>query len=711
MVIKSFYSPSNLFTAETNLMELRKYWEIICRRKWILILTILFIPMFTMAILHSLSPIYQSQAKLMVKTSFSQNELIKGLPSALGRYNFTDQDKVIGTMVEILKSGPVVQKVIEEMNLKNEKGVFFVPKKFINPNLLRLNLFYKKGVGIKGIIDTETITVTGYSNDIHEAKDIALKVVKNSLDLFSMMYKEEIEKVINLLTSRIPDVQKRLAAAEEAFTHYQTSNQVYNLSTQTSTLISEISTLETELYRIDRNLRANQDGLIATKEALSKQPEYKEAETTIESNPLIEDSKKKLYDFEFTLAKLLTDKTPEHPDIKSLRNQIETLKTVIAKEIEKTFASLVIKRNTYYDTLISNYSNLEIDILKDLANRKAILGQVDVKKMELKEIPEKERKGNDLNRGVNNLKAVYSAYLENLEAAKSAREMNLSNVIVIQPPVLLKEQSDNLYFPPKNKSIHFIMALFMGTGCGLLLVFFLEYLDDSFWSVDEIETTFNQKVIGVVPRVRKANLQVDHFQVSPFVDGIHSFITKLRLLKSEEIGKIVSVVSPSKGEGKSTVASFIAITLAKEGRKTLLIDGNMRDPAIHQIFKLSNHTGFSDYLTGVSSERGIVFPTSLTNMEVILSGSDSVSNPQWYLTPEKFNQMMDTLASGYDMIVVDTPALEKSSDALVISQNADDVIVVLEQGKTSRRKVKRSIDILTMTNKRVHWYILNKVKS
>jgi capsular exopolysaccharide synthesis family protein len=657
-----------------------------------------------------LVPVYKCEAKLKAKITPGEPQFVEDLPKGFGMFGYFDKDLVMGSMEELLKSGPVIRKVIEEMNLRDRKGNFFAPKKLINPDRMSLILFRKKGIRVDNIVDTETIQVTGYSSSPSEAKRIAENVIKHLLDLFSKMYQEEVERVIKILESRIPELNQQLRVSEKALADYQIENRAYNISTQISTLISELSTLGAELNRIDRVLTQHENNLLATKEALPKYPEFHDKEITLESNPLIVDSKKKLYAYEVSLAQKLTERTPEHPEVKMLKNEIAAMAAIISREIEKTFASQTISRNTYHDTLVENYSKAEIELVKDRATRKALLEQMALKEDMLKETPAKEKEVTALTRERDNLKKIYSSYCSNLEAAKSARLMKLSNVVVIQPPLLLDKMSENLYFPKENNGLYIVLAIGMGVVCGLFLVFLSDYLDDRIYDVQEIRDLLGKRVIGLAPRCRKRHLKANSIKTSPLAASVHHLLMNMRLYKGEEIGKSISIVSTSRGEGKSILASFMAMVLAEQGKRTLLIDGNLGNPGLHRIFNVSEEDGLRTYLTDDLNLQDLAHPTSIQNLEIIIGGDQTKARPRWYFDADKLKKALGLLTLKYDFVVLDTPALEWGGEAGILSQDTNDIVLVVEPGKNSKVRIQRSIDFFAMTKSKDLWTVINKVK-
>ena len=690
-------------------MELRRYWEIICRRKWTLIQAIVLIPLFAYIFMNVVSPIYQSKAKLWVKLNTIRQKFISNIPAEFGRLDFIETKNALATIEEILKSDAVIGKAIDEMGLKDKDGKIIRKNAFTNPNIVKL-ITQKKGVQIKLISDSEAFNIIGYSNETSEAKAIAEKVIEQFLNAVSRMYREEVEKAIKIITERMIDVESRLMAAEQAVSDYKTKNRLYNVENQTTTLISVASTVESELNSTERTLKTAKERLVAVNETLVNQPEYRKSQKTIESNPLIEDYKKQLLGLELTLAKLRTELTTEHPDVKSQINQIEAVKSVIVKEIKRTFASQNIERNSYYDELISRYCDTKIVIITNTVTIKILARQLAKKNTKLKILTAKERELTRLSKEMDNLRTIYTTFFTNLESAKAVLDMDITNAVVIQPPTLFSNLKENLRFPPENKLRQTAAVTIIGALFGIFLVFFLEYIDDRIWNSQDVENALNYKIIHTVPKVKLSDLNIEKAESSLLTDNIYTLLANMKLFKGDGFGKVISVISTAKGEGKSTLAAFVSGVLAQQGKKVVLIDGNMRDPSLHYIFNLHHKAGLANYFLHDVKIQELRCLTSISNLNVITAGTVLISNPQKYLDSDKFSELVKFLMTDHDVILLDTPANVFGSDALLISKYAQDILFVAEQGKTPIQKAKEFMVAIERANIRVTGAVLNKIQ-
>jgi capsular exopolysaccharide synthesis family protein len=597
-------------------MELRRYWEIIVRRKWTLILSVLLVPVFTAAFLKIYSPIYSSEAKIWVLLTSVEHQFVTDLPSKVGDIGFSKSDNAMGTMEEMLKSKSSIGRVIKEMGLRDKHGKNYIQADFINPNKVKL-LLQKTGVTIENTADSDVFVITGYSKDAAISREIADKVSKAFFDTFAEMYRKEARKALRAIELRRADVQNRLLVAERDLQEYKTKNELFDTSEQIKSLVSEIADLE---------------------------------------------SKKKL-DQETNIARLMIDNTPEHPDVKAAQQQLDAVKE-------------------------------QIETRRKIFNR----------------VAETDRTAADLSRKVTNLKQVYNTLAINSETARTAIEMDLSNVFEFQPATMAEQAEDNQYFPPKKKKVWILASGLLGLLLGTFFLYLHEYVDENLWSPRETESSLNLKVIGTVPLVKKSERKIENLESSRLTESIHNLVSTVKLSKGSDPGKVISLVSVSRKEGKSLLGAYIAGVMASKNRKVLLIDGNLRSPSLDNIYNVPVNKGLSDYLQGKIAFDDAVHASTRSTPDIVTSGSLPLTNPQKYLASERFSDLMKEAKARYDVIVLDTPAAKEGSDALIISKHADDIYFVVGQGKTNKQAARDFVYALERAKITVFGVLLNKVK-
>jgi capsular exopolysaccharide synthesis family protein len=221
-----------------------------------------------------------------------------------------------------------------------------------------------------------------------------------------------------------------------------------------------------------------------------------------------------------------------------------------------------------------------------------------------------------------------------------------------------------------------------GLGLGLALAFVVAFVDDRVKSAYQVEQVVGLPLIGIVPRIKKMTVPNRAQVVMNKGDALASeaFLTvhsNLRLKAKSRDSKVILVTSTRPGEGKSFVASNLALTFAKHGEKVALIDCDLRKPNVHNGFGLPNTKGVIDVCGLGTPIDDVVVRNQYPNLDILTAGGRAV-NPTNILNHETFARMIADLRGRYDRVIIDTPPLAPVSDALIISQHVDGVVFTLK---------------------------------
>jgi len=690
-------------------MELRRYWEIVCRRKWILAGTALLIPLISYCIIENATRIYETEGILLVKAKNLQTGLISNLPDGLGTLSFIDVDNAIGTIERILGSDSMAIYLIEEIDLRDRRGNLLNVDNFVNPNRLRL-LLQKKGVRVRQVADSETFSVTGYSTNPEEAAKIAEMTIAFFVDTLSEMYKESVRDAITVIEARVKDAEQSLHSREQALVDYKKEHKIFNIDTQIKTLIDEISALEAERNQTLRSLDENNNSLKTIRESsMTQKMVFKDEVTYLGEILVTADYKGELLDLETKLERQKVDLTPEHPDVKITKHQIEKIRDLLKKEITKSFASQIIERPSFYDNLSEKYGNAILSIVSLKARESVLVEQIKERRSNLARFPMLQMELQALSRKATNLEKEYNVLFSDLEKAKTAEKLNLTNSFLIHSPTLSQDIRDNLYFPPKKKAFQLIGTGIVGLFLGIFFIFLLEYLDDSIWNIRDIEEKTGTMFLGIVPKVRKKERSIRRLEGSALAEAAFNVLSSMLFVKRKKPSRTIALVSPSRKTGKSLLTAFFAGFLANQGQKVIVIDANFRSPAQHTLLGLPNHTGLSDYFLRNIEIDKIISHGPVENLDAIGCGSLRVDFPQKHLGSTRFSVLLESLAKDYDMILIDTPAHSLGNDAMLVSSLSDAVFCIVSQGETHRAVLQSFFRAAGQANIEIAGFVLNKV--
>ncbi|MBO9605738.1 MAG: CpsD/CapB family tyrosine-protein kinase [Paenibacillaceae bacterium] len=195
---------------------------------------------------------------------------------------------------------------------------------------------------------------------------------------------------------------------------------------------------------------------------------------------------------------------------------------------------------------------------------------------------------------------------------------------------------------------------------------------------------------------------------SPLTEMYRALRTKLRIIGNGQPAQVLVVTSATAGEGKSLTTANLAITFALEGKKTLIVDADMRKPALHQAFLRANRVGLASVLDESCTVSEAIRTTDIDRLQLVTAGNPLL-NPAELIGSGRMLKVVEELRGMYDVILIDCPPLLTTSEAQLLSLLADGVLLVVRSGKVKRRAVERAKSMLEQSGARLFGAVLNHV--
>ncbi len=268
-----------------------------------------------------------------------------------------------------------------------------------------------------------------------------------------------------------------------------------------------------------------------------------------------------------------------------------------------------------------------------------------------------------------------------------------------------------------------VIGALVGLFLGVLIAFLLEYLDQTIKSPADVERVLEIPVLGLIPvdpRGFRSRRDGRHRHAIPLIirsapddptsEAYRTLRTNVTFVSAEHRTlQLICVTSPGPAEGKSTTAANLAITLAQQGARTLLVDADLRRPLVHKVFNLVQEPGLTDVLVGSAALREAVRPNVIANLDV-LPGGALPPNPSELLGSEAMHRLLEQLRAQYASVIFDTPPALAVTDATVLGASADAVILVLRVGETEEAAAQRAVEMFRRVQARVAGTVLNGVE-
>lgn len=218
----------------------------------------------------------------------------------------------------------------------------------------------------------------------------------------------------------------------------------------------------------------------------------------------------------------------------------------------------------------------------------------------------------------------------------------------------------------------------------------------------------NKRKLG--NRLKKRHLITYSNADSIISDQFRTIRTNIKFLSKGDSDRVFLITSPGRGEGKSAITANLAVSMAQQKEKVLLIDANLREAVIHSIFKLSNEVGLTNVLTGKAMLDDSIYRTGIGKLEILTSGTaQNYHNPAEVLGNDRMITILNEVARAYDIVLIDAPTVLKSTETRVLANQCDGVVLVLNRGKTLLEKADEARRVLELSQSKLVGAIINKL--
>jgi len=328
----------------------------------------------------------------------------------------------------------------------------------------------------------------------------------------------------------------------------------------------------------------------------------------------------------------------------------------------------------------SNVKNIKSSLLNIKNGLQSFGSQVE---SSIKDLPGQERGYISIKRQQGIKENLYTYLLQKREQVALSYASTLTDVNVID-----KAYVDTIVWP--KKSVIYALAIILALGLTTITVFLLDLFHNKINTVEEIEENLGTPVLNefIDAKTNSPIVVLDQDQ-SVITQQFRALRTSLNYMQgNKEKGRVIGILSGKSTEGKTFVASNLALSMAASGRKTIIIDFNLRKPDLANIFGLTNkHAGISNFLNDEASIEDLIQPSkAMDHLDIITSG-DKAPNPSELIENKSLGKLINTLKDKYDEIILDTPSLYQVTDAYIISQYSDVSLYTIRKGVTKKSEL------------------------
>ncbi len=655
------------------------YWRVIRVRFGIVLLAFLLVVITAAAVTYMMPRKYRSSTKMEVRAPQDDPDLFSRAKAAP-----LMDPRFLPTQTEIIKSHEVLDGVVDGQDLPHVWAQDGVP-------LPRELCYYKLAsvMDLKQIRGTEILQLDVTSTKPDEAQRLAVAVSESYKEARRgrvLTPADDLQKKVatELDASRIKlkDLETKMADFRLKNQDVRVDNILDSKGIAEDPYQQEINAKQTEVDRANSIMA----GLNSQLDQISKLKgdELMRALATLQiKDPTVETILPKYQEANSGEAFLLNSGVGQnHPKIKSLRASREVYTKQLSDQIESIKHSLSIQLVIQQKTMDS--------VTKSLAD--------------LREQQRVNRTGTQTYRSLsddyNRQKALVDAAQQEYEKRKIDATLPMTPVIVLDRAELPTAPSSPRV--PLNMAIGVLLGLIVGIG----LAFFIEYLDTSVKTMDDVETILGVPVLAIVPK----NIKLLHKQPTdvPDAEAYRILRTNIEFNRKSADANTISMVSGGPGEGKSTTLCNLAFTCAQGGYSVLIVDADLRRPTQHKLFEVNNNIGLTNYLTTNITLEEVILSTSVENLSLMPSGilpADAVG----ILNSQRMSDMIAELKTRYDIIFFDSPPILGVSDGAVLASEVDQSIIIVQHRRFPRAMLLRVKQAIQNVGGTVLGVVLNNV--
>src|SRR5438874_931118 len=340
-------------------------------------------------------------------------------------------------------------------------------------------------------------------------------------------------------------------------------------------------------------------------------------------------------------------------------------------------------------------------------NLKSAQGTRDELRKRLEQINNKQLQTKNLSASYARAKNAYIKEKTLLDGVRTRAQTQTMEMAMPRFAVSVKQVAEPPSYPARPRvGLNLTLGMLVGLVIGVGLAFFIEYLDTSVKTMDDVESLLGVPVLAIIPK--NINLLHKAEGDTPDAEAYRILRTNIEFNRANPEANTISLVSGGPGEGKSTTIANLAFICAQGGYSTLIVDADLRRPVHHLLFDLSNQIGLTNYLTTDLELEQVILPTSVENLSILPSGilpSDAVG----ILNSQRMSDTIAELKTRYDIIFFDSPPILGVSDASVIASEVDQTIIVVQHRRFPRAMLTRVKQAILAVGGTVLGVVLNNV--
>ena len=656
------------------------YWRIIRIRKTVIIAVFMLVVITATLVTFILPEQFASTATLKIERDKSDIDELSGNS---GRFNSFDP-YFIQTEFEVIQSETILSNVVDRLDLNNEWG-----KKYNDGQKFKTHetmAILKGRLDLRPRRNTTLIDIRVFSENPNDAVKLANEIAET--------YKQwRLDRGYRLTSAGVEALKKQLDLEDEKIGKAK----------------EELDTLRNKLEISDIDAAGNAPMMLTDSE------QFRRYVSSRFEKELFYKRQKEQFD---KLSAI---------DLVSLRDVLPTFQP------DSELSSLVSELNAADQKYVSQINDLgpahpqvkQLSDLRDLLNKKidARVGgimkgletQVATAKAELDGSDKAVEDARKLDQEKLTTSRPYFDKKQALEETKDLRrlimrKMNIEQIDLKLPKSAQVEIIEHAVASTKavrpNKTLNIVLGVVIGLVVGVGLAFFIEYLDTSVKTIDDVERTLQSPVLGVIPQ--NVGLLIEEGAESPHAEAYRVLRTNLLFARKDDKLNTTAVVSAGAGEGKSTTVLNLSTVFAQSGQRVIVVDSDLRRPTLHKLLKVTNNLGLTNYLLKQNTLDEVIQTTAIPTLDFLASGK-LPSSSLGILSSSQMKDLIGELKARYDIVFFDSPPIMGVSDASILASEVDMTIQVIQYRRYPQPMNVRAKQLIEKVGGNLVGIVLNNI--
>lgn len=654
------------------------YWRIIRIRKVIIIAVFLLVLVTVTGVTFVLPEVFSSTARIKVEKDTPDIQLL-----GYAGGNQTYDPYFLQTEFEVLKSRRILDKVTESLEL-NEK---FAKELRFEQALQSAQSFERLQdlVEVKQFRNTSIIEISASHSEKQMAADIANAVARVYEEYRNSTRMGRNERGLAVLKLKLEELDSQVKAKQSKVDELRVELKVPDALVENGPFQSiqteELKRLLANKTEIITRLTINEELYKSLKDKPTEALRY--SLNVTRPTPILQSLLGDLQIAEQAKTRLNPDFGAKHPEVERVTGILQ-------------------KINSQIDFVVSSIMDalkLQVD-----ADRKAI-EQIDLR-LDTAKVDEAQ------------LTKEFRPYMRekrDLETLVRLREIMMTKItqeeidgaISKKSSVEVIDEAQMALKPIKpRKALNITLGAIAGIILGVGLAFFIEYLDTSVKTIDDVEQALGAPVLGVIPQ--NVGILMREGADSPHAESYRVLRTNVLFSRKEQGFRTMTVVSGGAGEGKSTTIFNLATTFAQQGSRVLLVDSDLRRPSLHKILGVANNLGLTNYLLKQNTIDEVIQTTPVASLDFLPSGK-LPSSSIGILNSVQMRAFIEEAKSRYDFVFFDSPPIMGVSDASILASEVDMAILVVQYRKYPQQMTLRAKQMVEKVGGRLLGVVLNNI--